>query len=73
MTAAWRTDRRYEYAVAGMTCVHCVLSVREEVSAVRGVSGVDVDLQSGRLVVTGSEVADDAVRAAVAEAGYDVV
>ena len=73
MTAAARIDNRHEFTVAGMSCAHCELSVREEVSAVRGVSSVDVDLPSGRLVVTGSEVADLAVRAAVAEAGYDVV
>lgn len=57
------------YAVAGMTCTHCVASVTEEVSDLPGVREVEVDLASGRLVVTG-EVGDDAVRAAVAEAGY---
>jgi copper chaperone CopZ len=60
------------YAVQGMTCAHCVLSVREEVAEVRGVSAVDVELASGRLTVTGRQVSDDAVRAAVADAGYQV-
>jgi copper chaperone CopZ len=60
-----------EYTVHGMTCPHCVLSVTEEVSEVRGVQDVDVDLASGRLVVHG-DVDDAAVRAAVAEAGYEV-
>ena len=60
------------YAVQGMTCDHCVLSVREEVSEVDGVSAVDVELASGRLTVTGRQVSDDTVRAAVAEAGYEV-
>ena len=60
------------YRVEGMTCDHCVLSVREEVSELAGVSDVTVDLASGRMVVTGAEVDDDAVRAAVAEAGYEV-
>ena len=60
------------YAVAGMTCEHCVRSVTEEVSEVPGVTAVDVDLAAGRVTVTGA--ADDAaIRAAVAEAGYDVV
>jgi len=59
-----------EYRVDGMTCQHCVLAVREEVSAVAGVSDVSVDLASGRLTVAGERVSDDAVRAAVAEAGY---
>ncbi len=60
------------FTVAGMTCAHCVLSVREEVEEVAGVEAVDVDLSSGRLTVTGRGVDDDAVRAAVADAGYRV-
>jgi len=60
------------YTVAGMTCSHCVLSVSEEVAEVAGVDAVDVDLGSGRLAVTG-DVSDADVRAAVAEAGYEVV
>lgn len=60
------------YSVTGMTCEHCVLSVREKVAEVAGVSDVDVDLASSRLTVTGERFSDDAVRAAVAEAGYEV-
>ena len=60
------------FAVEGMTCAHCVLSVREEVSEVPGVSAVDVDLAGGRMTVSGEQVDEDAVRAAVAEAGYEV-
>jgi copper chaperone CopZ len=60
------------YTVTGMTCSHCVLSVREEVSDVAGVEAVDVDLSSGRLVVRGEGIEDSAVEAAVAEAGYEV-
>jgi copper chaperone CopZ len=61
------------YSVAGMTCDHCVLPVREEVSEVAGVTGVDVDLPAGRLTVQGNGFDEGAVRAAVAEAGYEVV
>jgi copper chaperone CopZ len=62
-----------EYVVSGMTCSHCVLSVREEVSEVAGVRAVDVELTSGRLTVTGEGVSSEDVRAAVADAGYEVV
>jgi copper chaperone len=61
-----------DYTVQGMTCSHCVLSVREEVSEVPGESAVDVDLDSGHMTVTGQNVTDDAVRDAVVEAGYEV-
>jgi copper chaperone len=61
------------YAVSGMTCEHCVMSVTEELAEVAGVSGVSVDLSAGVLKVSGDGFTDAAVRAAVAEAGYEVV
>jgi copper chaperone len=61
------------YTVVGMTCGHCVNAVTEEVSAVPGVTGVEVDLASGGLTVTSDAPVDAAVvRAAVEEAGYEV-
>ncbi|MGY1726863.1 heavy-metal-associated domain-containing protein [Geodermatophilus sp. SYSU D01062] len=61
------------YTVTGMTCQHCVASVTEEVSEIPGVTDVEVDLASGGLTVTSDAPVDDAaVRAAVAEAGYEV-
>jgi copper chaperone len=60
------------YTVSGMTCDHCAVSVTEEVSEVAGVRSVDVDLASGRMTVSGEDISDEAVRAAVAEAGYEV-
>jgi len=65
-------DNTRTYSVTGMTCAHCVAAVSEEVGAVAGVRGVEVDLASGRLLVRGDGVSDTDVRAAVAEAGYDV-
>ena len=61
-----------EYAVKGMTCGHCVMSVTEEVEQVPGVTGVDVDLETGRVAVRGDGFSDKAVREAVYEAGYEV-
>ena len=61
------------YSVAGMTCDHCTMSVREEVAEVAGVTRVAVDLASGRLTVSGEGFSDDAIRSAVADAGYAVV
>ncbi|BCB88036.1 heavy-metal-associated domain-containing protein [Phytohabitans suffuscus] len=62
------------YSVSGMTCAHCVGSVSSEVGQIPGVTGVSVDLASGVVTVTSdSPVDDDAVRAAVDEAGYQLV
>jgi copper chaperone len=59
-----------EYDVTGMSCGHCEVAVREEVSAVAGVETIEVSAQSGRLVVTGGSFDEAAVIAAVDEAGY---
>jgi copper chaperone CopZ len=67
-----QTDTTRTYSVYGMTCSHCVLSVREEVSELAGVQAVEIDLASGRMTVVG-EASDEQVKAAVAEAGYEVV
>jgi copper ion binding protein len=59
------------YAVPGMHCDHCVAAVEEELAAVSGVESVDVDLATKLVVVTGDALDDDALRAAIDEAGYD--
>ena len=62
------------FQVQGMSCGHCVSSVRSEVSAIGGVTAVEVDLASGQVNVTSDTPIDpDAVTAAVEEAGYEVV
>ena len=64
----------YEYKVTGMTCGHCEMSIREELSALTGVHDVEVSAQTGRLVITATGPLGDAeVLAAVDEAGYSAV
>ncbi|GAA5044957.1 copper ion binding protein [Thermocatellispora tengchongensis] len=61
------------YTVTGMTCGHCVSSVKEEVGEVAGVTGVDVDLATGLLTVQSEAPIEPArIVAAVEEAGYTV-
>lgn len=60
------------YNVTGMSCQHCVNAISGEVSAVPGVTDVAVDLTGGTVTVTGTELDDAAIRAAIDEAGYDV-
>ena len=60
------------YTVTGMTCQHCVNAVSREIGEVPGVTGVDVDLATGRVEVHGEGFSDEAVAAAVDEAGYQL-
>ncbi len=61
------------YTVRGMTCDHCVRSVKNEVGQVAGVTAVDVELDGGLVTVTTEgSIDDDAVRAAVEEAGFEM-
>ena len=57
--------------VVGMTCDHCARAVRAEVSAIEGVTDVNVDVTSGVVRVTARQpVPTTALRDAVEEAGY---
>ena len=59
--------------VEGMMCMHCVKHVTDALNVVEGVEKTDVNLKKKRAVVTlNAEVADDALKAAVKEAGYEV-
>ena len=68
---------RSTFLVRGMTCAHCVSSVTEEISEIPGVLSVSVDLViDGDSVVnveSGSEIDEELIRAAIDEAGYDLV
>jgi copper chaperone CopZ len=61
------------YTVTGMTCSHCVQAVTGELSSLPGVEDVRIDLASGAVTVTSTApLADNDVRAAVDEAGYEL-
>lgn len=66
-----------KYDVTGLTCGHCVSSVKEEVGEIAGVESVEVELNvGGASVVTVSSstpLNNDDVRAAIDEAGYELV
>ncbi|MCD9141642.1 heavy-metal-associated domain-containing protein [Streptomyces albireticuli] len=62
------------YKVTGMTCGHCESAVTEELSALDGVTAVKAVATTGEVTVTATAPLDDeAVRAAVDEAGYELV
>jgi putative flavoprotein involved in K+ transport len=60
------------YAVPDISTGHCAAAISAEVGALPGVDTVGVDLGAGRVTVTGGELDDTAIRAAIDAAGYAV-
>ncbi|MCI8497610.1 MAG: heavy metal translocating P-type ATPase [Clostridiales bacterium] len=57
--------------VDGMSCAHCQASVEKALSALDGVADAKVDLKKKTATVTlSADVADDALKAAVTDAGF---
>ncbi len=65
-----------DVGVRGMTCDHCVQSVRSEIMRIAGVQSVAVDLIPGRVstahIVSDQPIDPEVLAAAIDEAGYDV-
>jgi len=59
------------YSVPKIHCAHCAESIKEEVSEVAGVETVDVDIDSKVVTIRGQALADDTLRTAIREAGYE--
>lgn len=58
------------YKVPDMSCEHCVNAITGEVRPLDGVTSVDIDLEAKTVTVVGGD--DDAIAAAIDEAGYDI-
>ena len=65
-------QQRLELQVSGMTCSHCVESVRRSLGECHGVREVKVDLGRGRVVVIGDDLHPEPLVAAVTGLGYSV-
>lgn len=61
------------YQVTGMSCGHCEGSVSGEISRLPGVTSVKAVASSGEVtVISAAPLDDEAVRAAVDEAGFEL-
>ncbi|GGQ49266.1 heavy-metal-associated domain-containing protein [Streptomyces asoensis] len=62
------------YKVSGMSCGHCEGAVSGELSELSGVTSVKAVASTGEVtVVSASALDEEAVRAAVDEAGFELV
>jgi copper chaperone len=61
--------------VEGMSCSHCVNAVTKAVTALDGVSGVNVNLEGKTVTVDYDvdQVSLESIKEAIEEEGYDVV
>jgi len=58
------------YSVPDISCDHCVNAITKEVTAVDGVTGLDIDLAAKTVSVVGGD--STAIVAAIDQAGFDV-
>ena len=61
------------YSVPDMSSGHCRAAITAEVSAITGVDSVEVDLDTKLVRVSGDNLDDSALIAAIEEAGYEAV
>ncbi len=63
---------KIRYSVPAMSCGHCVDAITKEVSVLAGVNDVAIDLETKLVTISGNDLDDAALRAAIDEAGFDV-
>ena len=61
--------------VEGMSCMHCVNSVKNSVASLPGVSKVDVDLAAKKVAVEydSEKIKVETIKDKIEDAGYEVV
>ncbi len=74
MPSPKEAQMRKELQVAGMSCQHCVRSVKKALSQLEGVTEVEVTLETGLVVVVGSDKMPDnaAFKAAIEDEGFEL-
>lgn len=65
--------KKEEIKIEGMSCGHCVMSVKKELSKIEGLKIDSVEI--GRAVVEYDEtkISDNIIREAVEDAGYSII
>jgi copper chaperone len=61
------------YQVPAIHCSACEAGIEGEVGSVEGVESVEVDLERKLVTVRGSVLDDERLRAAIGDAGFEVV
>ena len=62
-----------ELAIEGMSCGHCVMSVKKELSKVSGLKVESVEIGKARVQFDEAKVTQDRIAEAIENAGYKLV
>ena len=59
-------------SISGMSCEHCVTHVTNALKSLPGADKIKVDLKKNRAEMTADGIADESIKSAIADAGYEV-
>lgn len=60
--------------IKGMSCEHCEMHTKKELEKIDGIISAEADAEKGQAVIEmEKEVAEDKLKEAVKEAGYDYI
>jgi len=65
--------RTEELTIAGMTCGHCIMSVKKELALLPGVSVDDVQIGRATVRFDDTKTTRDELSSAIGRAGYELV
>lgn len=66
-------SRKVALKIEGMSCNGCVVAVRNVLGRQAGVAGVEVEVGRATLDLEDGVASEDAIKAAIARAGFQVV
>jgi copper chaperone len=65
--------KKQELTIEGMSCDHCVMSVRKELSKIAGLSVENVQIGKAKVEIDESKVNRQVISRAIDEAGYHLI
>ena len=60
------------YLITGMTCNHCKQTATEAIENCTGVEKVEIDLDSGKAYIQGSDINDDEIITSIKSVGFSI-
>ena len=74
-TSLFAAGDQYALGVDGLACPFCAYGIEKKLSAIDGVESTEIDLESGRVIVTlteGKALSEEAAREAIKDAGFSL-